>query len=57
MPTLNNTQLGNKSVQEKRRNSGHCPRATAWGNDRDADSYHHHPIRHVDVCRSGHAAI
>ena len=25
MPTLNNTQLGNKSVQEKRRNSGHCP--------------------------------
>ena len=25
MSTLNNTQLGNKSVQEKRRNSGHCP--------------------------------
>ncbi|QSZ17877.1 hypothetical protein BLI011_00005 [Bifidobacterium longum subsp. infantis] len=25
MSTPNNTQLGNKSVQEKRRNSGHCP--------------------------------
>lgn len=25
MPTPNNTQLGNKSVQEKRRNSSHCP--------------------------------
>jgi len=25
MSTPNNTQLGNKSVQEKRRNSSHCP--------------------------------
>lgn len=25
MSTPNNTQLGNKPVQEKRRNSGHCP--------------------------------
>lgn len=57
MSTPNNTQLGNKPVQKKTQKLRSLPRATAWGNDRDADSYHHHPIRHVDVCRSGHAAI
>ena len=46
-------QVSSRKTQKLRS----LPRATAWGNDRDADSYHHHPIRHVDVCRSGHAAI
>lgn len=33
-------QVSSRKTQKLRS----LPRATAWGNDRDADSYHHHPI-------------
>lgn len=57
MSTPNNTQLGNKSVQEKRRNSGHCPALQRGAMTETLTRITITPIRHVDVCRSGHAAI